>query len=63
VRQAGGAEHQRHAHRDGGDRVLDERSASTLDRLPYVLPPKLMLFLDMNVAMCMNYTPNSRASP
>ena len=30
-------------------RVLDERSASTLDRLPYVLPPKIMLFFDMNV--------------
>ena len=44
-------------------RVLDERSTSTLDRLPYVLPPKLLLFLDMNVAMCMNYTPNSRSFP
>ena len=28
-------------------RVLDERSRSTLDRLPYILPPKLLLFLDM----------------
>ena len=33
MRQAGGAEHQRHAERDGGDRVLDE-TARSHDRQP-----------------------------
>jgi hypothetical protein len=43
--------------------TLDRRSRSTLDSLPYILPPAFQVYLDINVAQCMNLVPNSRSFP
>ena len=43
--------------------TMDNRARSTLDALPYELPPAFLIYLDINVANCMNYVPNSRSFP